>query len=255
VNPPPAAAWPAATLVLIPAWNEAACVAATVARWRALGLRRVRVVDNGSTDATAAVARAAGAEVVAEPRRGYGAAAWRGLQDWPNDCAWALFSSADGSDRLGPAELPAWQAAVDAGADLVLGDRTARPESRRALRPVQRFGNALQCAVIAAGWGRRFGDMASLRLVRRAALDRLRLADRAFGWNVEMQVRTLELGLHCVEQPVTFHPRAAGESKISGNWLGTWRAGTGILRTLAWLWRLHRARTARLAAALPAPAR
>jgi glycosyltransferase involved in cell wall biosynthesis len=239
--------------VLIPAWNEAACVAATVARWRALGMRRVRVVDNGSTDATAAAARAAGAEVVAEPRRGYGAAAWRGLQDWPADCAWALFSSADGSDRLGPAELPAWQAAVDAGADLVLGDRVTRPESRRALKPVQRLGNALQCAVIAAGWGRRFRDMASLRLVRRAAFDRLRLADRAFGWNVEMQVRALELGLRCVELPVTFHPRTAGESKISGNWLGTWRAGEGILRMLLQLARL-RCGAAKRMAALPAKA-
>ena len=254
VNPTPIAAWPAATLVLIPAWNEAPCVAQTIGHWRARGMRRVRVVDNASTDATAAAARAAGAEVLAEPRRGYGAAAWRGLQDWPDDCAWVLFSSADGSDRLAPEEAAHWQAAVDGGADLVLGDRVSRPESRRALKPVQRLGNALQCAVIAMGWGRRFRDMASLRLVRRAAFDRMRLQDRGFGWNVEMQVRALELGLRCVELPVTFHPRLAGESKISGSLAGTWRAGAGILKMLVQLARLRRGAAARLAGR-PAEAR
>lgn len=230
------------TLVLIPALNEAETVRATVTRWRELGVRRVRVVDNGSTDGTAGVAEAAGAEVLGEPCRGYGAAAWRGLQDWPVDCVWVLFSSADGSDRLMADELAGWQAAVDAGADLVLGDRTSRPAARRQLKPVQRFGNWLQCAVIAAGWGRRFRDMASLRLVRHGTLARLNLRDRAFGWNVEMQVRALESGLKCVEVPVDYFPRAAGESKISGSLAGTWRAGLGIVRMLGRLWSLHRRR-------------
>src|SRR6266487_4265447 len=92
--------FPARTAVVIPALNEAGCVGDTVRRWLALGVHGVRVVDNGSTDATASTARAAGAEVWTETRRGYGAAAWRGLQDWPAGCEWVLFSSADGSDRL-----------------------------------------------------------------------------------------------------------------------------------------------------------
>ena len=239
------------TLVVIPALDEAASVAATVRRWLALGAARVRGVDNGSTDDTVVAARNAGAEVVAEPARGYGAAAWSGLQDWPADCRWVLFSSADGSDRLTADEMAAWQAAVDGGADLVLGDRASYPASRAQLKVLQRLGNGLTCAALRLGWGRRFADMASLRLVRREAMTAMRLTDRAFGWNVEMQVRALELGCQLVELPVGYHPRTAGESKISGSWRGALRAGPGILAMLARLlwWRLGVGRRSRADAA------
>ena len=117
--------FPARTAVVIPALNEAGCVGDTVRRWLALGVHGVRVVDNGSTDATASNARAAGAEVLTEARRGYGAAAWRGLQDWPAGSEWVLFSSADGSDRLSAGDAGAWLAAVEGGADLIIGDRVS----------------------------------------------------------------------------------------------------------------------------------
>jgi glycosyltransferase involved in cell wall biosynthesis len=238
------------TVVLIPAFNEAACVAETVHAWLDLGAGRVRVADNGSADDTARVASESGAEVLFEPRRGYGAAARCGLQDWPMDFEWVLFSSADGSDRLSAAETERWQEAVDSGADLVLGDRTSLRSARRHLKLTQRLGNWLCCAVIARGWGRRFSDMASLRLVRRATLDRMQLCDHGFGWNVEMQVRALELGLRTVELPVSYFPRRAGVSKISGSLSGTVRAGYGILKMLAYLWRLRGGRDARLSHAL-----
>lgn len=241
------------TIVLIPALNEAPCIAATVQRWHALGAGRVRVVDNGSTDATSSLAHAAGAEVVSEPCRGYGAAAWCGLQNWPSDSDWVLFSSADGSDRLTPDDLPAWQGAVDAGADLVLGERTSLAAGCRHLKAVQRFGNWLTCGVIAAGWGRRFRDMASLRLVRHSALLAAQMQDRAFGWNVEMQVKAIKLGWRITELPVVYHPREAGQSKISGSLQGTMRAGFGILRTLTMVWRLHRSRRALPGAIVPTP--
>ena len=242
------------TLVLIPALNEAASITETVRAWQLAGACRVRVVDNGSVDSTAPQATTAGAEVVSEPRRGYGAAAWRGLQDWPSDCEWVLFSSADGSDRLSPSDLPMWQQAIEAGADLVIGDRTALDGSRRHLKPTQRFGNWLCVTAIRAGWGRRFNDMGSLRLVRRSALEPMQLHDRGFGWNVEMQVRALELGMRVMEVPVDYYPRSAGESKISGSFAGTFRAGLGIVRMLIYLYRLKRAhhRSAAISSALPA---
>lgn len=239
--------FPARTVLVIPALNETGCVGATVARWRRLGFDCIRVVDNGSTDDTAAEARTAGAEVLHEPQRGYGAAAWRGLQHWPEDRTWVLFSSADGSDQLSEADLTVWQQTLDSGADLVLGDRTASDAARRHLKWIQRFGNQVQCSALAWGWGHRFRDMGSLRLVRRTALDPMRLADRAFGWNLEMQVRAVELHLRCVELPVEYYPRTAGESKISGSWSGSWRAGCGILKMLAHLWRLRRTPLAPLA--------
>lgn len=227
------------SLVLIPALNEAASIKATIQAWRQLGFTRLRVVDNGSTDATVREALSAGAEVLHEPRRGYGAAAWRGLQAWPGDCEWVLFSSADGSDRLSTEEISQWQRAVDAGADLVLGDRTALEASRRHLKLAQRLGNWICVTAIAWGWGRRFRDMASLRLVRRSALESMQLRDRGFGWNVEMQVRALELGLQSVEIPVGYYPRLAGESKISGSLMGTLRAARGIVRMLFYLYSLR----------------
>ncbi len=217
------------TVVVIPALNEVACVAGTVTYWRGRGAGLVRVVDNGSTDGTTARARAAGAEVLREPHRGYGAAAWMGTLDLPPAVEWIIFSSADGSDRLDDGEQAAFQAVINHGADLVLGERVSLAASRHRLTPTQRFGNALCCALIGLGWGRRFHDMASLRAIRRSAFERLELADRGFGWNVEMQVRAVEQGLRIAEVPVCFHPRVAGESKISGNLSGIMRAGWGIV--------------------------
>ncbi len=223
-------------MVLIPALNEAACIEATIQFWRQSGFMLVRVVDNGSADDTAQLAARAGAEVLHEPRRGYGAACWTGLQHLPPRVEWILFSSADGSDQLAGKDLVAWQQLADAGADLILGDRTSSTTSRRHLKHVQSLGNRFCCRLIAFGWGRRFNDMGSLRLVRRVALERLRLQDRGFGWNIEMQVRAVEHGLRIIELPVAYHPRRAGESKISGSLRGTLRAAWGMTRMLAKLW-------------------
>lgn len=229
------------TLVLIPALNEEACLAETIRCWLDLGAARVRIVDNGSTDRTADAARNAGAEVLFESQRGYGAAVWRGLQDWPEDAGldWVLFSSADGSDRLTIQEAHEWQRALEAGADLVLGDRTSGQAAPPDLKLVQRLGNRFVCQALRVGWGQRFRDMGSMRLIRHRALMSLGLKDRGFGWNVEMQIRALERGWSLVELPVTYHPRRAGKSKISGNVSGTLRAGWGILRMLGkmWQWR------------------
>lgn len=239
---PPNEPFLARTAVIIPALNEAPCVAGTVAYWRSRGAALVRVVDNGSTDETGTCARGAGAEVLREPRRGYGGAAWTGTLGLPPRIEWIVFSSADGSDRLDDAERAAFQHVIDGGADLVLGERVSLAASRDWLTPTQRFGNAFACRLLALGWGRSFRDMASLRAIRRDRFEALRLADRAFGWNVEMQVRAVELGLHIVEVPVRFFPRVAGESKISGNLTGIVRAGWGILAMVA---KLHAGRAER----------
>ena len=160
----------------------------------------------------------------------------------PTDIEWILFSSADGSDRLDDAERMAFQAAINGGADLVLGERVSLAASRDWLTPTQRFGNAFACWLLALGWGRHFRDMASLRAIRRDSFDLLQLEDRAFGWNVEMQVRAVERGLRIAEVPVRFFPRVSGESKISGNLAGIIRAGWGILTMVV---KLHAGRADR----------
>ncbi len=225
--------------VIIPALDEEATIGAVVAGLRGLGLRRVRVVENGSRDRTAEVARAAGAEVLIEPRRGYGQACWTGAQGLAPEVAWLLFVDADGSDDL--ADVARLLAAADAGADFVLGDRRARPEARAVMTPVQNFGNALATTLIRLGWGHAYHDLGPLRLVRRSLFEAARMEDRGFGWTIELQVRAVELRARIVELPVGYGRRKGGRSKISGTIRGSVRAGAIILATIGRLyWRRTR---------------
>ncbi len=232
--------FPANCAVVIPALNEEAAVPVTIRHWLDRGFGMVRVVDNGSRDATARVARESGADVVEEPVRGYGAAAWRGMQGLPAGIDWVLFSSADGSDALDVGEMVGWVRAAAGGAELMLGDRSTDAASRRAMNFSQRVCTCLFCWIVRWGWGVRFGDVGSLRALRLDAVPRLRLTDRGFGWNVEMQVLAVEAGFKIVEMAVQFRPRRAGQSKISGTVLGTVRAAWGILWMMFRLWRTRR---------------
>ena len=232
----------ARTMVLIPALNEAETVGETVRFWKAMGAARVRVINNGSSDETKEIAANAGAEVLEERRRGYGAACWTGLQNVPKEIEWILFSSADGSDRLAAEDLEGWERHVRNDVDFILGDRFSRREAREHLKWIQRFGNRLCCSLIYLGWAKRFNDMGSLRLIRSSVLRELALKDRGFGWNIEMQVRAVEQGVRMIELPVAYFPRAAGRSKISGSFRGTIRAAWGMTRMIVYLWRTRRQR-------------
>ncbi|MCT0248729.1 glycosyltransferase family 2 protein [Synechococcus sp. CS-205] len=227
--------WPAPACLqaLIPVRNEAGTIAAVIQELHGQGLVRIRVVDNGSGDGTAAVASAAGAEVLSEERPGYGRACWRGLGGLPPGVRWILFCDGDGSDDL--AALPRLLAAAT-DADLVLGNRLAGAEGRRAMTPLQRFGNRLVTRLIQLGWGHRYHDLGPMRLIRRDCLEALALRDRGFGWTLEMQVRAVEQGCRILEVPVGYRPRQGGRSKISGSLLGSLRAGQVILRTLGGLY-------------------
>ena len=220
-------------LVVIPALNEEVTVADVVRNLRQQGFYRIRVIDNGSTDATAQRARAAGAEVLTEPRCGYGQACRRGLSAIPRGVAWILFCDADGSDNLDDVDLMI-EAAEQA--DFVLGNRFATKTGREAMTSVQRFGNRLVSKLIEHGWGFRFADFGPLRLIRRQALDDIDMRERGFGWNVIMQIRALEAGLKIREVPVRYRPRQGGSSKISGNIVGAICAGFGILQAVARLY-------------------
>ena len=218
-------------LVVIPALNEEVTVADVVRNLRQQGFHRIRVIDNGSTDATAQRARAAGAEVLTEPRCGYGRACRRGLSNIPRGIAWVLFCDADGSDNFD--DLGLMIAAAEHGADLILTNRFTTKAGRQAMTRVQRFGNRLVSKLIEYGWGFRFADFGPLRLIRRQALDDINMRERGFGWNVVMQIRAIEAGLKIREVPVGYRPRQGGKSKISGNLLAAVCAGFGILQAVA----------------------
>ncbi|MEO1591690.1 MAG: glycosyltransferase family 2 protein [Cyanobacteria bacterium J06632_22] len=217
-------------LTIIPALNEEATIGTVIQDLQDQGLSHIRVIDNGSQDNTAAIATAAGAQVLHEPTRGYGQACWSGLQNLPDTIDWILFCDADGSDDL--SQLLEFLSKRE-NYDLILGNRRGTVMGRQQLTPVQRFGNWLSGTLIYLGWGQRFEDLGPLRLIRKAALDRLQMCDRNFGWTVEMQVRAIECHLRTLEIPVNYRPRQGGQSKISGTVSGSFKAGTIILTTLA----------------------
>lgn len=178
----------------------------------------VLVVDNGSTDDTAAVARAHGARVVVEPRRGYGAAVHTGLVHARAE----LVAVLDGDGSLDPAVLPVLAAAVrDGRADLAVGARV--PDGRGVWPWHARAGNALIAAILRRG-GVPVHDIAPVRVARREALLGLGVADRAFGYPLELLLRAGRAGWRIEEVPVRYARRAGGRSKVSGSVKGTARA-------------------------------
>ena len=223
--------------ILIPALDEEAALPPVLAGlprtgsgWR---VGQVVVADNGSRDRTADVARAGGATVVREPRRGYGAACLAGLEHLrrrPPDVV--AFLDGDGSSD--PADLPALlQPLVSGTADLVIGSRVTGAHEPGSLTAVQAFGNRLATSLLALGWGVRVTDLGPYRAIRWPALERLRMRDRDFGWTVEMQARAAAAGLRCLEVPVASRRRRAGRSKVAGTLRGSAGAAWKILFTLA----------------------
>jgi glycosyltransferase involved in cell wall biosynthesis len=206
--------------VIIPALNEEDCIGAVVREVRAAVETDVFVVDNGSTDRTAEAARAAGAEVVAESRRGYGYACAAGVAAAGDRFDVLVFMDGDGSDD--PREMGLLLEPLQRGAaDLVAGSRVLGPTHARALPPHQRWGNALTVALIRVLYGRRLTDLSPFRAIRRPVLASLGMQEMTYGWPTEMLVKCARRGYRIVEVPVTARPRRAGKSKISGTVRGT----------------------------------
>ncbi|WP_395691403.1 glycosyltransferase family 2 protein [Nocardioides sp.] len=189
----------------------------------------VIVVDNGSRDATAEVARRLGARVVAEQRPGYGAAVHAGLVAAERD----LVAFMDGDGSFDPEELLPLVEEVRAGrADLAVGRR--RPVSRGTWPWHARAGNALVVWWLRRRIGMAAHDIAAVRVCRRADLLALDVRDRRFGYPVELLQRATDAGWRVVERDVGYHPRAAGtRSKVSGSVVGTVRTARDFWRVLA----------------------
>ena len=223
--------------LLIPALNEAESIGRLLGQIPKGLFSQVIVVDNGSEDRTAEVARAAGACVVREPRRGYGQACLAGLERLHSETAAVAFMDADLSDD--PADLARLVRWFDEGGwDLVIGSRVLGNAQPGSLTFLQRFGNWLSTLLIRWLWSTPFTDLGPMRIVSRHALDALGLRDRDFGWNVEMQAKAARLRMRVCEIPVSYRRRASGKSKISGTLIGSVRAGVKILWTIYRCWRI-----------------
>ncbi len=233
--------------IVIPAVNEEASIGRVLEEIPRGLVERVVVVDNGSTDRTAEVARVHGASVVHEPRRGYGAACLRGIAELGEGVDVVVILDGDHSDY--PDDLPELLRPIDEGrADLVIGSRVLGRAEPGALPWNQRWGNRLAVFLMRVFYGERFTDMGPFRAMRREHLEAWGMRDPTFGWNVEMQARAIVHGSRIVEVPVRYR-RRIGTSKITGTVSGTLRAGTKIIATifrfLPAVWRAKRRRRSR----------
>ena len=214
--------------VVIPALNEEATIGHVVAAVPRDVAGEVIVVDNGSTDATADRARAAGARVACEPRRGYGRACRAGVHAAAGDVL--VFLDGDGSDCPELMELLVRPILEDRH-DFVVGSRVLGRRERGSMAWTQLAAGRLAGVLVRALYGVRFTDMCPFRAIRRDALDRLGMREETYGWNLEMQMRAARAGLRILEVPVAHRRRAGGASKVSGTVRGTWAAATRILAT------------------------
>ena len=226
--------WPVVDVV-IPALDERESIGRVLDDLPRERIRRIVVVDNGSRDGTGNVARDHGADLILEPRRGYGRACLSGIAELgpplpPPDVV--VFVDADYSDH--PDELPSLVDPIARGeADLVIGSRALGQRERGALLPQARFGNMLAAWLIRLLYGLRVTDLGPFRAIRWHTLDALGMQDEDFGWTAEMQVKAARAGVRYREVPVSYR-RRIGRSKITGTLSGTVRAGWKILYTV---WR------------------
>lgn len=218
--------------VVSPVYNEADSLPLVLADIPRPPVRRVVIADNNSTDGSAEVARAHGAEVVAAPVQGYGSACLAALAELrrggPPDVV--VFLDADYSDH--PEELPkVIQPILDHEADVVIGSRVLGERQPGALLPQARAGNFVACLMIRILYGHRYTDLGPFRAITWTAFEQLKMDDPNFGWTAEMQVKALRHRLRVVEVPVSYRKRV-GVSKITGTVKGTILAGIKILWTV-----------------------
>ena len=213
--------------VVIPCLNEEDPIAGVVAEVLAIGADEVIVVDNGSTDATAAHARAAGA-------RATGGAAVR------PDTEIVCFLDGDGSDV--PACLPDVVGPVARReADFVMGSRLRGKREAGSMTPQQLVAGRLAGLLMRAVYGVAFTDMSPFRAIRVANLRRLSMSETTYGWNLEMQMRAAAAGYRILEVPVDHRCRRGGVSKVSGNLTAglsaAWKIAVTFLRLATMLRR------------------
>ena len=225
---------------VIPAHNEEDNIGAVVAALLDLRAENGQpvfddlvVCDNGSTDATARIARGAGARVAEEPRLGYGSACQAAIRAL-HAVDVVLFVDGDRSFDIG--QSLALLAAIDGGADLVIGSRTLGECEPGALSLPQRAGNLVAAWMIRLLWGSRVTDLGPFRAIRADALRRLKMQDVAYGWTVEMQIKAIQANLHVAETAVDTFRRRFGKSKVGGTVKGVVGASFGILSTILRLW-------------------
>lgn len=215
--------------VIIPAYNEADSIPLVIKDIPGL-VSEIIVVSNNSTDATEANAKAAGATVLKENRKGYGYACLKGMayvdeQNKKPDII--VFLDGDYSDY--PEELTKIiQPILDDNIDFVIGARCKEHREKGSMTIPQIFGNWLATTLMRFMFGSKFTDLGPFRAIKYNQLQSLNMEDKTYGWTVEMQLKVLKRNISYSEIPVHYRNRI-GVSKVSGTVKGAVFAGFKIL--------------------------
>jgi glycosyltransferase involved in cell wall biosynthesis len=215
--------------VIIPALNEEQTIGQVVRDLAFPLVREILVVDNGSTDRTAAEATAAGARVISEPRRGYGQACASGVLAAHPESDVLVFLDGDGSDVAD--DLPSIASPVlDGRYDFVIGSRIRGTREPGSMLASQIFAGWLAGVLIRLRYGVRYTDMGPFRAISRGTLAGLQMREMTYGWNLEMQMKAAHDGLRVLEIPVRYRLRQGGVSKVAGSLQGSLKAAVRIIR-------------------------
>lgn len=224
----------AAVNVIIPALNESAAISKVIGDIPDF-VQEIIVVDNGSTDTTAEMAKNAGATVLHESKKGYGHACLKGLDYLKNlDKKTDIVVFLDGDYSDYPEQMSDVIAPItDNNMDFVLGSRKKNLSEKGAMQPQQRFGNWLATRLMTLFFNSKFTDLGPFRAIKYEVLDSLDMRDQTYGWTVEMQLKILKQKFTYCEIPVKYRNRI-GVSKVSGTLKGTIFAGVKIL---SWIFK------------------
>jgi len=215
--------------VIIPALNEAESIGWVLEAIPPGLVDEIVVVDGGSSDHTAEIARAHGCRVIEQLQRGYGRACATGVAAARGEMV--AFLDADGADD--PGQLAdVLDPVVRGQADLSLGSRLAGKMAPGAMPWHQRFGNWLAAWLIRRLYALQVTDLSPFRAVCRQSLLDLEMEEMTYGWPTEMMVKAARSGWRVAEVPVPYRPRLAGRSKISGTLRGTALATYQILTVI-----------------------
>ena len=215
-------------VLIVPTLNEAASIGSALRSIPCGIVHRVIVVDGGSTDDTAARARAAGAEVL-QVGRGYGRACLAAAEA-ATDAKILVFMDGDGADE--PAAIPDLIAPIQSGeCDFVIGSRVLGEREPGSMSIHQVAAGVVIGWLVRLLYGVRYTDMSAFRAIRRDALLSLGMREMTYGWNLEMQMRAARHGLRVREIPVRYYRRTGGASKVAGSLRGTVKAGSRIVAT------------------------
>ena len=201
--------------VVIPALNESESIGHVVASMPWGCIAECIVVDNGSTDGTAEVASAAGARVI-HSARGYGSACSAGAAAALPESTILVFLDGDGSDVIEDMDR-LMQPVLDGVADFAIGSRIRGRREPGSMLPSQIFAGKMVSLILRCLYGAKYSDMGPFRAIRRSALQKLKMSEMTYGWNLEMQVKALKHQMRIREIPVDYRCRRGGTSKVSGN--------------------------------------